>query len=200
MPDSTAEVGAREFEGVEIPTPGTFQIDALHSQVGFVVRHMKVAKVRGHFLEYSGEIEIAEDPLQSKVEVIVKTASVSTREDNRDAHLRSADFFETDSYPEMTFKSTKVEHLGGNEFDVTGDLTIKGVTKPIVLHAEVEGLVVDPYGNQRLGFTVAGEIDRFEFGLTWNAAIEAGGLVVSRNVVLEIEVEAVRPMSAVEAA
>ena len=196
---STTEA-TRQFEGLEVPSAGTFQIDPVHSQVGFVVRHMKVAKVRGRFRDYTGTIEIADDPVESRVVVEVKTASVDTREEQRDAHLRSADFFESDTYPEMTFTSTRVEHRGDNAFDVTGDLTLHGVTKPVTLRAEFEGVVNDPYGNQRIGFTAVGELDRFDFGLTWNAAIEAGGLVVSRKVTLELEVEAVRPASEAESA
>lgn len=190
---TTAAIPAtREFEGLTIPAPGTFALDPTHTEVGFVVRHMKVAKVRGRFDEFEGSIEIADDPLQSRVRVTIKTASVNTRESNRDAHLRSADFFESETYPEMTFTSTKVEHRGGNDFDVTGDLTIHGVTKPVVLRTEFADVVQDPWGNERIGFSAVAEIDRFDFGLGWNAALEAGGLVVSRKVVIELDVEAVR--------
>ncbi len=192
MSETAATVETRELEGLTIPTPGTFRLDPTHSQVGFVVRHMKVAKVRGRFQDYTGSIQIGEEPTDTKVEVTVKTESVDTREEARDAHLRSADFFESEVHAEMSFVSTKVEHLGGNEFELTGDLTIKGVTKPVVLHVEFDGVIQDPYGNQRIGFSASGEIDRYDYGLNWNAAIEAGGLVVSRKVTLEIEVEAIR--------
>lgn len=192
MSETAATVETRELEGLTIPTPGTFRLDPTHSQVGFVVRHMKVAKVRGRFQDYTGSIQIGEEPTDTRVEVTVKTESVDTREEARDAHLRSADFFESEVHAEMSFVSTKVEHLGGNEFELTGDLTIKGVTKPVVLHVEFDGVIQDPYGNQRIGFSASGEIDRYDYGLNWNAAIEAGGLVVSRKVTLEIEVEAIR--------
>lgn len=182
----------REFEGLTIPAPGGFSIDVAHSHVGFVARHMKVAKVRGQFTDYSGTIVLGESPLESSVEVSVKTASVDTREESRDNHLRSSDFFEAEAYPEMTFKSTRLEHLGGNGFKLTGDLTIKGVTRPIALDVEFDGVVQDPYGNERIGFSAKGELDRFDYGLTWNAALEAGGLVVSRNIVIQLEVEATR--------
>lgn len=192
MSETAATVETRELEGLTIPTPGTFRLDPTHSQVGFVVRHMKVAKVRGRFQDYTGSIQIGEEPTDTRVEVTVKTESVDTREEARDAHLRSADFFESAVHAEMSFVSTKVEHRGDNEFELTGDLTIKGVTKPVVLHVEFDGVIQDPYGNQRIGFSASGEIDRYDYGLNWNAAIEAGGLVVSRKVTLEIEVEAIR--------
>ncbi len=192
MSSTAAEKETRELAGLTIPGPGTFSIDVTHSHVGFVVRHMKVAKVRGQFTDYAGTIVLAEDPLESSVDVAVRTASVDTREENRDNHLRSGDFFESDTHPEMSFRSTKLEHVGENELRLTGDLTIKAVTKPITLDVEFDGVVQDPYGNERIGFSAKGELDRFDYGLTWNAALEAGGLVVSRNVAIQLEVEATR--------
>ncbi|MGH9297918.1 MAG: YceI family protein [Acidimicrobiales bacterium] len=192
MSTTTSTPTTRSWDDVTIPAPGTFAIDPSHTQVGFVARHMMVSKVRGSFTDYSGTIVVAEDPLLSTVEVEVQVASIDTRDANRDNHLRSGDFFEAESHPTLTFKSSKVEHGGGNDFTITGDLTIKGMTKPVVLDATFEGVVTDPYGNERLGFTASSEIDRFEFGLEWNSALETGGLVVGRKVKLEIEAEATR--------
>lgn len=182
----------RQFEGLGVPAPGTFGFDSVHTTVGFVARHLMVSKVRGHFAEYDGSITVADNLLDSDVEVRIKTASIDTREEARDAHLRSDDFFSAEKYPEIVFKSTKIEHQGGNRFAITGDLTIRDVTKPVTLEATFEGVVQDPWGGERFGFTAIAEIDRFEYGLTWNAAVEAGGLVVGRKVTIEIEVEAVR--------
>jgi len=193
MTDTTAtKTLAREFAGLTIPEPGTFNFDATHTEVGFLVKHMMVSKVRGRFGHYDGSIFIAENPLLSSVEVSIDMNSIDTRDDGRDAHLRSADFFEVGKYPTATFKSTSVLHTGGTDFSVTGNLTIKGVTKPITLDVSFEGVVADPWGNQRVGFTATAELDRFDYDLTFGAALEAGGLVVGRKVSLQFEVEAVR--------
>jgi polyisoprenoid-binding protein YceI len=181
-----------DFKGVTVPAPGTFVIDGTHSQVGFVVRHLMVSKVRGRFAEYEGTVNVAENLVDSTVDVTVKVASIDTREEARDNHLRADDFFSAETFPELTFKSTKVEHKGGSKFAVTGDLTIRGTTKPVTLDATFEGVVQDPWGGQRIGFTATAEIDRYDFGLTYNAAIEAGGVVISRKITIELEIEAVR--------
>lgn len=194
MPETAAAELTRDFNGVTIPTPGTFTLDPSHTRVGFVARHMMVAKVRGSFPKLEGTLTIAENPLESQVDVTVQVASVTTGDENRDAHLRSADFFEVEKYPTMRFVSNLVEPLGPGRFRVQGDLTIRDVTRPITLEAELEGLVVDPYGNQRIGFSATGEVDREDFGLTWNVAIEAGGVVVGKQVRIEIEGEAVRKL------
>jgi polyisoprenoid-binding protein YceI len=182
----------REWEGLILPTPGVFKLDPMHTQIGFLARHMMVSKVRGRFGEYDGEIVVADDILQSTVEITIKVDSIDTREDARDNHLRSPDFFETGTHPEITFKSSKIEHVKDEEFKITGALTIKGISREFVLDTSYEGVVVDPYGGQRVGFAVKAELDRFDFGLTWNGALEAGGLVVGRKVILEFEIEAVR--------
>lgn len=193
MTTTTATIiNTREWNGLTIPTPGTFTLDLSHSQIGFVVRHMMVAKVRGQFTKYTGTIELAEDPLQSKVNVEAEVASIDTRDEARDGHLRSGDFFEVDKFPTLTFASTKIEHRGGSGFAVTGDLTIKGVTKPVTLDVTFEGAVQDPYGNQRLGLSAGTEIDRYDYGIEFNAALETGGFVVARKVKLEIEAETTR--------
>ncbi|MGH9304267.1 MAG: YceI family protein [Acidimicrobiales bacterium] len=182
----------RPFEGLTIPEPGIFELDPMHTQVGFVARHMMVSKVRGRFTDYSGTLTVADDPLASRIAVLVKTASVSTGEAPRDAHLRSGDFFDSETYPELSFSTTALEHRRDNSFEVTGELTIKGVSKSVTLDVDFEGVIVDPYGNERIGFTARGEVDRYDYGLTWGAALEAGGLVVARKVILELEAEAVR--------
>jgi polyisoprenoid-binding protein YceI len=189
---TTDETGIRKVEGLEAPAPGTFTIDLSHTHIGFVVRHMMVSKVRGRFTSFSGEIVVAEDPLKSSVEVSIDTASIDTHDENRDNHLRSGDFFEIEKYPTITFKSTSITPSGGGSFALTGDLTLRGVTRQITLDTDAEGIVQDPYGNQRIGFSASTEIDREDFGLSYNAAMEAGGVVIGKTVKLELEVEAVR--------
>jgi polyisoprenoid-binding protein YceI len=189
---TSTNTNTRDWNGLTIPSPGTFTLDLSHSQVGFVARHMMVAKVRGQFTKYTGTIELAEDPLQSKVNVEVEVASIDTRDEARDGHVRSGDFFDVEKFPTLTFASTKVEHRGGSDFAVTGDLTIKGVTKPVTLDVTFEGVVQDPYGNQRLGFSAETDIDRYDYGIEFNAALETGGVVVGRKVKLEIEAETTR--------
>ena len=182
----------RQAAGMTLPTPGTFVLDKSHTQVGFVARHLMVSKVRGRFNDYEGTIVVAEDPAQSSVEVTVQTESINTNEENRDNHVRTNDFLNVAEFPTLSFHSTKVELDPSGEWKVSGDLTIRGVTRPIVLDVQFEGVIQDPWGNQRLGFTASGEIDRNDFGVSFNAALETGGFVVSPKVKLEIEAEAVR--------
>jgi len=174
-----------------LPAAGTWAIDTSHSTVEFVVRHMMVSKVRGRFADFGGAIQITDDPALSSVEVTMQAASIDSHDRARDDHLRSPDFLAVDEYPELTFRSTKVEG-GGAEWRVTGDLTIKGVTRPVVLDVEYNGVSKDPWGGERAGFSATTEIDREEFGLTWNVAIETGGVVVGKKVKIELEIEAVR--------
>lgn len=189
---STSTPATRDFQGVAIPEPGTFEIDASHSTVEFVARHLMVTKVRGRFASYSGSITVAEDPLQSSVQVTIDPATVQTGDEGRDAHLVGDDFFAVESHPEITFRSTSVRPSGGTRFDVDGDLTIRGVTRQITLPAELEGVATDPWGNERVGFSTRIELDREEFGLTWNQALETGGVLVSKKVTIDIDVQAVR--------
>lgn len=189
---STETVPTRQFEGVTIPEPGTFTIDASHSTVQFVARHMMVSKVRGTFDSYSGTIVVAEDPLASSVEVTIDVASITTRDEGRDGHLKSADFFDVETYPTITFVSRGVRHTGGSSFAVDGELTVRGVAKPLTLEAELEGIGKDPWGNERVGFSTKVEIDREEFGLTWNQALETGGVLVGKKITVDIDVEATR--------
>jgi polyisoprenoid-binding protein YceI len=180
----------RQVDGVEVPAAGTYVIDASHSEVGFAARHLMVSKVRGRFSDVQGTIVIAEDPLASSVEVTIGMASVDTRDAQRDAHLRSPDFFDVERYPTMTYRSTKVIAAGRGRWQVDGHLTLNGVTHNVALDVSFEGAVTDPWGGVRAGFSARAEIDREEFGLSWNQVLEAGGVVVGRKVSIEIEAEA----------
>lgn len=172
---------------------GNYTIDPVHSTIGFSARHMMVSKVRGQFSEYSGGGYFdAEDPSKSHAELTIKVTSIDTHNPDRDAHLRSNDFLAMDEHPEITFKSTKVEAAAGNRFRVTGDLSIRGVTKPVTLDFEYLGATTDPWGKQRLGFEGGTTINRRDWGVNWNAALDTGGVMVSDNINLEIEVEAVK--------
>ena len=193
MPDTTpALITTRSVDGVDLPLPGTFTVDPSHSHVGFSVRHMMVSKVRGRFAAFTGTVVIGEDPLASSVEVDVELASVDTRDEGRDQHLRSADFFDADAHPTMTYRSTSVSAVGKGRFTVRGDLTIKGVTQPVELEVTYEGTARDPWGNERIGVSATGELDREAFGLTWNQGLETGGVLVGKTVKLEVEAEAIR--------
>lgn len=168
-------------------------IDTGHTSVGFVARHMGLSKVRGQFTSFRGDIEgDPSDITAAKARFEVDMASVDTGNADRDAHLKSADFFDVEKYPTITFRSRRVEPLGSDRFRVTGDLTIRGVTREVVLEATDEGRERDPWGGDRAGFTASGKIDRREFGLTWNQALETGGVLVSNDIRLSIEVQAVK--------
>jgi polyisoprenoid-binding protein YceI len=169
---------------------GTWSLDPAHTEIGFVVRHMMVSKVRGRFEKYNATIVTAPNPTESYVEVEVDLSSITTGNDQRDAHLRSSDFFDVETSPAMTFRSTAIRP-NGEDFLVDGDLTIRGVTRPITLNVEVGGFGPDAYGGIRSGFSATAEINRRDFGVNWNAAIEGGGVVVSDKVTITIEAEAV---------
>ncbi|HEX2192934.1 MAG TPA: YceI family protein [Acidimicrobiales bacterium] len=175
-----------------LPEPGFWQIDPSHSAVELSVRHLGTAKVRGRFHELAGSIEVADDPVESHVEVEIKTASLDTGDARRDEHLRSDDFFAVERYPKATFRSTALRLLGGDRYGLDGELTVRGVTRPLQLELTYGGVVTDPYGNQRIVFSARGEVNREEFGLTWNQVLETGGLLVGTKVRLEIDIEAVR--------
>ena len=182
----------RTSEQLEIPTAGTFVIDPAHTVVGATVRHLMVTKVRGKFADVSGSIEVAENPFDSTVEVVIKAASIDTGVADRDNHLRSADFLDVENYPELTFKSTRVVKQNGAEIVLAGDLTIRGVTRDVELEVEYHGIATSPWGQQVIGFSATTELDREDFGMTWNAALETGGVMVGKKLKVEIEVEAVR--------
>jgi polyisoprenoid-binding protein YceI len=187
-----AEVSSiRTFQGVTVPEVGAYEVDPAHSVVEFQVRHLGLAKVRGRFNRFSGTIEIAEDPLQSRVDVTIDAASIDTRDENRDNHLRSPDFLDVENHPTLEFHSTEVSLDGGRQV-VRGELTVRGVTRPVTLELEFEGTVVDPWGNRRLGCSATTEVNREDFGLTWNQALETGGWLVGKSVRIELSVEAVK--------
>ncbi len=175
-----------------IAPAGTYLIDPTHSRIGFVARHAMVTKVRGSFNEFdgSGHFDTA-IPANSSLQLTIQAASIDTRNADRDAHLRTNDFFDMDTHPEITFVSTAVEQTDDDEFKVTGDLTIKGVTKPVTVEFEYNGTAVDPYGNTRIGLEGTTTVNRKDWGITWNAALEAGGVLVGEKVILEFEVSAV---------
>lgn len=175
-----------------IPT-GTYTIDPTHSRIGFVARHAMVTKVRGSFNEFAGSGTFdADDPTAATLELTIKAASIDTRNADRDGHLRSNDFFDMGTYPEITFVSTAVEQTGTNEYRVTGDLAIKGVVKPVTVDFEYSGSAVDPYGNTRIGLEGTTTVNRKDWGISWNTALEAGGVLVGEKVTLEFEVSAIR--------
>jgi polyisoprenoid-binding protein YceI len=179
----------------------SWEIDATHSQATFSVKHMMISTVRGHFEVLSGKLHIDEEhPDNSWVEAEVDAASINTRDAKRDAHLRSPDFFDVEKYPKITFKSTKVTPTGNNEYRVTGDLTMHGVTKEETFHADYSGQVKDLYGLQRAAFSVKGKINRKDFGLNWNVALETGGVLVGEDVNIEIDLAAVQKAAVQEAA
>jgi polyisoprenoid-binding protein YceI len=172
--------------------PGTYAIDADHSYVGFSVRHLMVARVKGRFTSVRGSVMLDDDPLASSVEVTIDVASVDTRNTDRDDHLRSPDFLDVEEHPTLTFSSTGVRDCAEGRFELDGVLTIKGVSRPITLEARVEGVGIDPDGNVVAGFSAHAQIDREDWGLTWNSALPTGGIAVGRAVDLEIEAEIVR--------
>jgi len=184
--------GTRIVEGREVPPSGTWKIDPSHSEIQFFVRHMMIAKVRGRFREFEGRIRIGERPEDSRVEVVIEAASIDTRDRTRDEHLRSADFLDVERYPELRFASTSVRPGDKDRWQVTGDLTVRGVIRPVVLDVEYDGAMVDPWGNLRAGLLATTEIDRENFDITWNQALEAGGFLVGKGVRIEIDVEAIR--------
>jgi len=165
-------------------TPGTWTVDPAHTEVGFVARHLMVTKVRGTFADVEGTVEVAPDVTKSTVDVTVQMASVDTRSADRDTHLKSADFFDVENYPTMRFVSTSFD---GEQ--LTGDLTIKDVTKPVTFEVEFNGEQADPWGNTKAGFEAEAEIKRADWGLTWNAAIEGGGVLVSDKIKIVLDVQ-----------
>lgn len=170
-----------------------WEIDPAHSEAIFSVKHMMFSTVRGHFNVLSGHLHIDEEhPENSWVDAQVDANSVDTRDEKRDGHLRSPDFFDAEHYPILTFKSTKVEKVGGNEYRVLGDLTMHGVTKPVVFNAEYHGQGKNPWGLQVAGLSAKSKVNRKDWGLNWNAALESGGVLVSEDVNIEIDLEAVQ--------
>ncbi|MBC2902980.1 YceI family protein [Streptomyces cupreus] len=171
---------------------GDYAIDTAHSTLGFVARHAMVTNVKGKFLEFTGSLHLdGSDPSRSTASLDVKMESVDTGSADRDGHLKSADFFKTEEFPTMTFRSTKAEALG-DDYRITGDLEILGTTKPITIDLEFNGAAKDPFGNERVGFEGKAELLRSDFGLTWNAALETGGVLVSDKIKLNFDISAIR--------
>ena len=189
---NSEKTGSRAWNGLTLPTPGTFTVDASHTRVGFVAKHLMVTKVRGAFAEVEGSITIPDDPMQATAEATMQAASITTGSADRDAHLLSGDFLDVESFPTVSYRSTGVTDVSGDTFTVLGELTIRDVTRPVRLTVEIDGVAADPWGGERVALTARGEIDREDFGLTWNVALESGGVLVSKKVVLEIEAQAVR--------
>jgi polyisoprenoid-binding protein YceI len=176
---------------VPVLTTGTWNVDPSHSSVEFGVKHLGLATVKGHFGEFTGSLEVAEDGSVSATGT-VEAASLDTRSAQRDEHLRSADFFDVENHGQITFQSKAIEQVGEDSYRITGDLTIRGTTNEIVLDAETTGTDVDPWGNTRVGLEASTQIDRTEYGLTWNQALESGGMLVGKKVKIQLEISAVK--------
>jgi len=172
-------------------------IDNAHSEINFTVRHMMISNVRGRFENFTGTVDFNEaEPLKSSVDVQIDANSINTRESNRDNHLRSADFFETEKYPYLTFKSQRVEQIDANRGRIYGDLTIRDVTRPVVLDVEYAGMAKSPWGSTSAGFTATTALSRKEWNLTWNKALETGGMLVGDDIKINIELEIVKQAEA----
>ena len=195
MSDTAAPTIAstRVVDGRTVPAAGVWTVDPSHSRVAFVARHMMVAKVRGSFSGYSVDLTIGEDPTQSSLSVSIDAATLDTNDEARDGHVKSADFLDVETYPTITFVSTSVEPAKGDDnWAVKGDLTVHGVTKPVALEVELSGVAADPWGNDRAIYEAELEIDREDFGLTWNQPLAGGGVLVGKKVKIELDIESVR--------
>ena len=188
----TAVLPTRDVQGLDLPVPtaSTFTVDTSHSELTFSVRHMMVSKVRGRFGDVEGTITFAEDPLASSVEIRIGVASIDTGTPDRDGHLTSADFFDAETYPEITFRSTGVTQVKGDTFVLEGDLTVRDVTRPVSFKATYNGVGKNPWGAVVVGFEGRIELDREDFGLTWNQALETGGVLVGKVATIDIAIEA----------
>jgi len=172
---------------------GDYDIDPAHSRLGFVARHAMVAKVRGEFHGATGSLHLdAQDPSRSTAEITIDVAGISTNEPQRDGHLRGPDFFDAEKYPTITFRSTAAEQVSDDTYRMTGDLTVRDQTHPVTIDLEYTGSAKDPFGNLRVGFEGRGEVNRKDWGLTWNAALETGGFLVSDKIKLELDISAIR--------
>jgi len=190
MPDRTVSV-LRTHDDRLIPVAGVYDIDGPHTSVEFVGRHLMITKVRGRFNDVRGRITIAEEPENSHVEVEIGVASLSSGNDDRDAHLKSGDFFDVEHYPTIAFASTAVRPLRDNTWELVGDLTVHGTTKPVTLQVDFDGGGASPMGDERIGFSAATEVNREDFGLTWNVALETGGILVGKSARIELAVQAI---------
>jgi len=189
---TTVPTGTSTSSTTTVPT-GTYTIDPTHSRIGFVARHAMVTKVRGSFNDFDGTgFFDADNPTNSHLQLTIQATSIDTRNADRDAHLRSNDFFDMETHPQIAFASTAVEQTDDDTYRVTGELTIKGVTKPVTIDFDYTGTAIDPYGNQRIGLDGATTINRKDWGVNWNTALETGGVLISEKVTLEFEVSAIR--------
>jgi polyisoprenoid-binding protein YceI len=185
-----AEMSAvRIIDGRPVPVAGAWKVDHIHSDIRITARHLMVAKVRGTFEVFDAEILVGEDPVDSTVKIEAKASSVTTGTTDRDNHLRSSDFLDAEQFPLVTFESTSLKPSGEN-WKLTGDLTIRGVTRPVTFDLVFEGAATDPYGNTKAGFSAIGEIERRDWGLTWNVPLENGGMLVSEKFQIEFDIEA----------
>lgn len=191
MRTSPAPTPTRSIDGVDLPVAGIWRIDPGHAQIGFLGRHLKFTKVRGRFGSVSGSLDVADEPGDTTVEVTIDVASVDTGNEQRDEHLRSAELFDVEHFPTATFRG-RAASWDRDHGTVSGDLTIKGVTRVVSFDVDYLGYVADPWGGDRIVFSAATTIDRHDFGVTWNVALDAGGLLVSREIHLEVEIEATR--------
>ena len=174
------------------PIPvGTWNVDPTHSTVGFIARHLVISKVRGSFRSFTGTVTIAENPLASSVTAEVDMSSVDTADENRDGHLKGPDFFDVENHPVMSFVSTDID-VSGDDYRLNGELTIKGVTRPVSFDLEVSGVSPDPWGGTRVGFNAITEINRKDFGLEWNVVMETGGVLVGEKIKIELDIQAVK--------
>jgi polyisoprenoid-binding protein YceI len=189
--ETQTDTAVRQVDGRPVPAPGTYTIDPSHSSVDFVVRHLMISKTRGRFGSFSGQFVVGEQPEQSSAAVEIQAASVDTGDAQRDGHLRSADFFDAENHPVITFNTTGLEPAGDN-WKLHGDLTVRGVTRPVVLDVEFEGGGPSPFGDTRVGFTASTEVDREQFGLTWNQALETGGVLVGKKARIELAIEGIK--------
>lgn len=180
----------RTVDGRTVPAAGAWTVDHSHSSLEFVARHLVVTKVRGRFTDWSAEIVIGERPEDSRVDVTIAAASVTTGDAGRDGHLTSPDFLDVEKFPTLTFRTTGVAPAADGHWSVTGDLTIVGTTRPVTLDVEFGGVSTDPWGNAKAAFSATTEFDREAFGVTWNQALEAGGVLVGKRVRIEIEIQA----------
>ena len=181
----------RTWQGLEIPPAGTYDIDPSHTTVEIIARHMMIAKVRGRFEEFSGHVVVGEEPGESGLEVDIQAGTINTNEETRDQHLRSADFLDAEQWPSITVKGSNPEHVKGQDFKITADLTIRDVTKPVEIDFTLEGVTKDPWGGTRAIYSGAFTINREEFGVTWNQALETGGVMVGPELKAELDVQAV---------
>jgi polyisoprenoid-binding protein YceI len=182
---------AQAEAGLRLPSPGTWKIDPAHTSIEAVARHLMITKVRGKFSEFDGALEIGERPEDTKISLTINAASIDTRDAKRDGHLRSPDFLDMERFPTIEFVSTDVKPADDG-WNVTGDLTIRGITVPVVIESDYLGVVTDPFGNDKAIFSGRTQLNREAFGMTWNVALESGGVLVGPRLAIELEVQAVR--------